>query len=93
MFDAPGCSGGEYANDIEARLLELRLLFREILLGDSSYGCLFVFGDGFEWIAESRAAPELHLHENEGVTVTQDQVQLPVARPVVALDERIALPD
>ena len=69
MFDPVGGATSEYPDHVEARLLELRLFFGQILFGDGADGGLLAFGDGFERVAESLAAAEFHLHENQGIFV------------------------
>jgi hypothetical protein len=48
--------------------------------------------DGFERVAEASRTTQLNLDEDEGFFFADDQVDLPAARPVVALDEPVAAP-
>jgi hypothetical protein len=82
----------EYPDYVESQGIEVRVAVGKVLLGEGAEGGLFVWGNGFQRISESRTAPQLHFHEDEDVVFAQDQVDLPVARPVVAFDELIAAP-
>ena len=64
----------------------------EVLLGEGAEDLLFAGGDGFQRVAEACPTPQFHFHEDEDVILVQDQVDLPVARPVVAFDECVAAP-
>jgi hypothetical protein len=82
----------EYPNDVESQGVEVRVPVGKILLGEGTEGLLFAGSDGFQRVAEAGSAPQFHFHEDEDVVLAQDQVDLPVARPVVALDELVAAP-
>lgn len=64
----------------------------QVVLGEEAQGCLLLGGYGFEWVAESGCAAEFHLYEDEDLFVTDDQVDLAAASPVVALDQPVATP-
>jgi hypothetical protein len=81
----------EYAHHIEAHRVEVRLLLGQEAFGEAPNYGLLARGDGVERVSIARSAAQLHLDEHEGVCVAQDQVQLPEARAVVALDELVAL--
>jgi hypothetical protein len=82
----------EYPHDVESQRVELRITVGEVLFGEGAEHLLFAGGDGFQRVAEACTASQLHFHEDEGVVFAQDQVDLPVARPVVAFDELVAAP-
>ena len=53
---------------------------------------MLAVGDGFQRVTEAGTAPQLHFDEDEDAFLAQDQVYLPVARPVVTFDELVAAP-
>ena len=53
---------------------------------------MFARGNGFQRVTEAGPAPQFHFHEDENAFLAQDQVDLSVARPVVAFDEFVAAP-
>ena len=79
-------SFGEYPDDVEAHGIEVRISLRQVLFGQGAYCGSFTRGHGVEGIAEAPPFTQLDLDEDDGVPVAQDQVQLPVAGAVVALD-------
>jgi hypothetical protein len=81
---------GEDADYVEAQGVEVWVAVGEILGGERADGTLFAWGYGFERIPESGSAAQFHLHEDEGVVFADDQVDLPVAGPVVAFDEGVS---
>ncbi len=82
----------EYPHHVEAqRLEELRSPILEVSPSQGADGGLFAGGDGFEWMSESGSSAHLDFNEDQDVSVLEDQVQLPVAGPVVALEEDVAL--
>ena len=82
----------EYPDHVEAqRLEEPRSPIEEVSLSQGADRGLFAGGDGFERMSESRSSTQPDLDEDESVSVPEDQVQLPVAGPVVALEEDVAL--
>jgi hypothetical protein len=80
----------EDAHHVETHRVEGRLLLGQEAFGEAPYYRLLARGDGVERVSIARSAAQLHLDENEDVCVAQDQVQLPEARTVVALDELVA---
>jgi hypothetical protein len=82
----------EYPHDVESQGVEVRVLFGKVLLGEGTEGPLFAGGDGFQRVAEAGSAPQFHFDEDEDVVLAQDQIDLPVTRPVVAFDELVASP-
>jgi hypothetical protein len=81
----------EYADDVEAHGIEVRLLLGQVTFCERAYGGLLAGGDRVEWATEAGSPAQLHLCENESVPVAQDQVQLAEAGAVVAIDELVAL--
>lgn len=81
----------EYADHVEAQRVEAWAPIEEVSLGQGADGGLFAGGDGFERMPEAYSPAQFHFDEDEGVSVAQDQVQLPVAGAIVALDELVAL--
>jgi hypothetical protein len=82
----------KYPDDVESQSIEIRVPLGQVLLGDGAEGGLFVRGNGFQRVAETCTAPQFDFNEDEGVFLAHDQVDLPVASPVVAFDERVAAP-
>ena len=82
----------EYPHDVESQGVEVRVPVGKVLLGEGTEGLLFAGGDGFQRVAEAGSAPQFHFDEDEDVVLAQDQVDLSVARPVVAFDELIVAP-
>ena len=80
----------EYADDIESQGVEVRVIVGEVLLGETTQGGLFMGRDGFQRVTEADPASKFHFDEDEEFVLAQYQVELTVARPVVALDELVA---
>ena len=62
-----------------------------ILLGHEPDRLLLSGGYGVQGVAVGLAAAELHLDDHEGIGVTGDDVHLPAAGAVVALDDLVSL--
>jgi hypothetical protein len=91
--DDPGCAFvDEYPDHVETQGVEAWSPIEEVSLGQGADGGLFAGGDGFEWMPEAGSATQFHFDKDEGIAVAQDQVQLPVTGPVVALDEDVPPP-
>jgi hypothetical protein len=90
--DDPGfASAEEYPDHVEAQGIEEGWSpIDEVLSGQGADGGLFAGGDGFEWMPEAGSPAQFHFDEDEGVPVAQDQVQLSVTGPVVALEEVVS---
>ena len=54
---------------------------------------LFAGGYSLQWISEAGTAPQLDLHEDEGVVLAHYQVDLPSPSSVIALHERVTVLD
>lgn len=80
----------EYPDHVEADFLEVWLSLGEVLFGDEAEFVLFEDRHGFDGLAEGNATAEFHLAEDEGSSVVEDQIYLPVAGLEVALDEGVA---
>jgi len=81
----------EYPYHVEAHGVEIRLVFGQVLFGQGAYGGLLAGGNGVEGIPVALPAPQLDLHKDDGVPLTEDEIQLPEAGAVVALDELVAV--
>lgn len=81
---------GEYADDIESQGVEVRVIVGEVLLSETTQGGLFMGRDGFQRVTEADPASKFHFDEDEDFVLEEDQVDLPIARPVVALDKLVA---
>ncbi len=77
-------------DDVEAECAGLGLAGGEVVFGEGAYRGLFTRGHRLEWVAEGGGGAQLHLDEDEGIAVADDQVELAVAGAVVALDEGVA---
>jgi hypothetical protein len=64
----------------------------EVLFCERAEDPLFAGGDGFERVPEACTAPQFHFDEDEDAFLAEDQIYLPVARPVVAFDELVTAP-
>ena len=64
----------------------------EVPFGEVVEGGLFAGRYGFERVAECGSPAQLYLDEDEGGSFADDEIYLPPARPVVALDEPVAAP-
>jgi hypothetical protein len=63
------------------------------VFGYGAQGVLFAGGYGLQWTSEAGTAPQLDLHEDEGVVLAHYQVDLPSPSSVVALHERVTVLD
>ena len=91
MDEARSALADEYADDVEAHGIEVRLLLGQVSLCERADGGLLASGDGVERATEAGPPAQLHLGKDDGIAVAQYQVYLPAPRPVVALDERVAV--
>ncbi len=87
---ARSCVGGEDADYVEAQGVEVWLVVGEVLFREGADGCLLAGRYGFERVAEAHRAAELHLYEDEGFFIADDEVYFSAALSVVAFYERIA---
>jgi hypothetical protein len=83
---------GQDSDHVEAQGFEVWLVDGEVLFCEGAKGPLFTWGYGFQGVAEARSAAEFHFYEDEDPFFTDDQVDLPAASPVVALDQPVAAP-
>ena len=83
---------GEYPDHVEAYGIEIRFALGEVLMGEPAEGGLLSGRDGFERVAEASRTTQFNLDEDEDFFFADDHVDLPAARPVVALDEPVAAP-
>ena len=65
----------------------------EVVFGYGAQGVLFAGGYSLQWISEAGTAPQLDLHEDEGVVLAHYQVDLPSPSSVVALHKRVTVLD
>ena len=72
---------------VEAKVFGLEVSFREVVFGEGTDRGSFARGNRLERVTVGGAAPQFDLHEDQGRAVAQDQVDLAVARAVVALYE------
>jgi hypothetical protein len=86
-------SVGEDTDHVEAQGVVVWSPGVEVVFGDGAQGVLLAGGDGLEWVSEAGTAPQLDLHEDEGVVLAHYQVDLPAPSPIVALDERVTVLD
>ena len=84
---------GEDPDHVEPQGVEAWFSGVEVVLGDGAQGVLLAGGDCLERVSEARRAPQLDFDEDERVVLAHYQVDLPATRPVVALDERVAVLD
>jgi hypothetical protein len=63
------------------------------VFGYGAQGVLFAGGYSLQWISEAGTAPQLDLHEDEGVVLAHYQVDLPSPSSVIALHERVTVLD
>lgn len=89
--DARGASLEKDTDDVEADGFEVGLFIGQVLFGERADGPLLACGNCVEGVPVSRSAAQLDLDEDEGALVAHDQVELPEAGAVVALDELVAL--
>ena len=83
---------GENADHVEAYGIEVRFAVGEVSFGEMAQGRLFAWCHGLERVSESGPPAQFHLDEDEGAPIAKYQIDLPTARPVVALDEPVAAP-
>jgi hypothetical protein len=61
-----GCAlAEEYANDVKAHGIEVRLGLGQVLFCEGANGGLLAGGDGFEWVSEAGPPAQLDFCENE----------------------------
>ena len=82
----------EYADNVEAHRVEVRLSHGEVPFGKCAYCGLLAGGDGLERVPEGHSAAKFYFDEDECILVAQDQVQLPEAGPVITFDESVPSP-
>src|SRR5215207_2932408 len=58
---------GQDSDHVEAQGVELWFSGVEVVFSHGAQGVLFAVGDGFEWVSEAGAAPQLDFHEDERV--------------------------
>ncbi len=92
VANAQALPSGENADNVEAEGVEVGVALGEVLYGERAKGGLLARCHGFQRISEAGPAPQLDLDEDEGVFRADYQVDLPAARPVVALDQPVAAP-
>src|SRR5829696_300463 len=56
---------GQDSDHVEAQGVELWFSGVEVVFSHGAQGVLFAVGDGFEWVSEAGAAPQLDFHEDE----------------------------
>lgn len=83
-------AGREDSDHVETRGIESRLSLRQVLPGEGAYGGLLARGDGVERVSVACPPSQFDLNEDEGRSLAEDEIQLPVAGPVVALDQLVA---
>jgi hypothetical protein len=86
-------SVGEDTDHVEAQGVVVCSSGVEVVFGYRAQGVLFAGGNGLQWISEAATAPQLDLHEDEGVILAHYQVDLPSPSPIVALHERVTVMD
>lgn len=52
-----------------------------------TYLLLFFQRDGFSWASELSIAPRFHFYEDDGVVFEEDEIDLPIARVIVVIEE------
>jgi hypothetical protein len=62
-------------------------------VGYGAEGVLLAVGDGFQWVSVAGTAPQLDFHEDEGVVLAHNQVDLPAPGSVVALEKFVTVLD
>ena len=91
MPDAqPPAARRQDAHHVEAHLLADGAPLRQVLVGREPEPAALGRGHRLHRLPESRAPAQLDLDEDQGRAVLQDQVDLPAAGPVVALDEGVS---
>ena len=91
MDEARSALADEYADDVEAHGIEVRLLLGQVSFCERADGGLLASGDRVERATEARPPAQLHLGKDDSISVAQYQVYLAEAGAVVALDELVAL--
>src|SRR5215207_1858972 len=84
---------GQDSDHVEAQGVELWFSGVEVVFSHGAQGVLFAVGDGFEWVSEAGAAPQLDFHEDECVVLAHYQVDLPAPCSVVALEKFVTVLD
>ena len=65
-MEEAGCAlAEEYANDVKAHGIEVRLGLGQVLFCEGANGGLLAGGDGFEWVSEAGPPAQLDFCENE----------------------------
>lgn len=90
MDDARFAAGREDSDHVEACVFECGRSLRQVLPGEGAYGGLLARGDGFEGVSVARSPAKFDFHEDESRSLAEDKIQLPVAGPVVALDQLVS---
>lgn len=83
-------SSGMDAHYVKAHGVEGWLSFGEVELGQGAEGVLFAGSDGLEWAAEAGSPAQLDFDEDEGGALAHYEVDLAVARAVIAIHEHVA---
>ena len=69
-MEEAGCAlAEEYANDVKAHGIEVRLGLGQVLFCEGANGGLLAGGDGFEWVSEAGPPAQLDFCENERVGI------------------------
>ncbi len=90
MRDLGWSPADEDADHVEAQEVKIGGSLGQVLLGREADGVLFSGRYGLQGGAVGGAAAKLHLDDHECVFVARDQVELPAAGAVVALDDLVA---
>jgi hypothetical protein len=80
----------EDSNYVETQGVEVGVTVGEVVFRETAEGGLFTCCHGFHGVTEAGTAAQFYFNEDEGVIFAHDQVDLPSACPVVALDEIVA---
>ena len=75
---------------VEAQGVEGGFFVEEVVFGEGADGSLFMWGDGLERVSEAGSPAQLHLDEYERGAFSHDEIDLPVAGAVVALNQGVA---
>jgi hypothetical protein len=84
---------GEDTDHIEPQGTEGWISGVDVVFGYGAEGVLLAVGDGFQWVSVAGTAPQLDLHEDEGVVLAHYQVHLPAPGSVVALEKFVTVLD
>jgi hypothetical protein len=88
-----GCAlAEEYANDVKAHGIEVRLALGQVLFCEGANGGLLAGGDGFEWVSEAGPPAQLDFCENEGVGSNVQTLRVPELMFRASLRQDGALP-